>query len=318
VEPLPVVLDVGQGVQMVMPVSGEMDILGSLVLYLDSGIDSPHTRRAYKRHIKEAMQWLGCPCFAAISPKRLAEWRTALMGDGRGVATHKQALAGVRAFLSWAAAFGGLTLNQAALDMALRLPKGETKRPYVILNRDEVRRLVDAAERVRDRAVMMVMVGAGLRVAEVSALDIPDFQEGEEGWIIHVRAGKGNRDRLIPVDPEVVTSVEEYLLDTGRVHGGKGPLLLAEDRALGARESPRVSCQGIRKALGKAAQAARIAKRVTPHALRHTFAIEALRTHRDVVAVSKLLGHKDVRTTMIYLQHFELGELRAHVPHWDL
>ena len=119
-----------------------------------------------------------------------------------------------------------------------------------------------------------------------------------------VRRGKGRRDRQVPVQPEVSSLLLAYLAETARRLGDPGPLFRSHDRGHHLREQARLSTRAIgylvRQAMGKAGLAA---KAISPHALRHTYAIRALRAGGNVIAVPKLLGHASVATTQRYLDH---------------
>ena len=145
----------------------------------------------------------------------------------------------------------------------------------------------------RDRALLELGYGAGLRVSELCGLEIGDlhFPDG----LVRV-LGKGSKERLVPIGRQVIGAVSVYLnttrpaLDRGRT-GGR--LLL------NARGQPlsRVGAWGIVKAH---ARRAGITKRVTPHTLRHTFATHLLEGGADLRAVQEMLGHADLSTTQIY------------------
>ncbi|MEE8060725.1 MAG: site-specific tyrosine recombinase XerD [Gemmatimonadales bacterium] len=145
----------------------------------------------------------------------------------------------------------------------------------------------------RDRALLDLGYGAGLRVSELCGLKIPDLIL-TEGL---VRAfGKGSKERLVPIGRNVVGTISVYLhslrpeLDRGRTEGRV--LLNARGRPLS-----RVGAWGIVK---RAAERARISKRVSPHTLRHSFATHLLEGGADLRAVQEMLGHADLSTTQIY------------------
>jgi site-specific recombinase XerD len=164
--------------------------------------------------------------------------------------------------------------------------------------------------------LLAVLLGAGLRAAEVVGLDVTDLHDDPEGgMVIAVRRGKGRRDRQVPVQPDVSRLLLAYVAGTGRRLGDPGPLFRSHDRGYHLRERARLSTRAIgylvRQAMEKAGLAA---KAISPHALRHTYAIRALRAGGNVIAVQKLLGHASVATTQRYLDHLALAELRAAVP----
>jgi len=121
----------------------------------------------------------------------------------------------------------------------------------------------------------------------------------------------------VPIQPDLARLVRRYLASTGRRLGDSGPLFRPHDRGVPKRGRSETA-MGVR-ALGYVVQtvAARTGidgKRVSPHCLRHTFAVRSLRAGHDVESVRKLLGHRSLSTTQRYVDHLELGELRAAVP----
>lgn len=291
---------------------------GPLRAFLATAVDSIHTRRAYQRHVREAFRMMGCARVADLSPNGLVMYRAVLLEDGRGQATHAQALSAVRSFLNWCDALGGLPMPARTMEVILRVPQVTVVQPFVIASAPEIQALIEGAS-LRDRALILVMVGAGLRVGEVEHLDCSDLLEVEGGPAIWVREGKGKKDRIVPIEEEVKVAIHRYLIEDNRQVGIKGePLFLAQDRGVDSvtRATPRLSDDGIRKILRRLVLKATVAKRITPHALRHTFGMAFQRNGRDLNLTAKVLGHATVAPTLRYTDHLELEELRGHLPQW--
>ena len=107
----------------------------------------------------------------------------------------------------------------------------------------------------------------------------------------------------------------DYPAATERRLGDPGPLFRAYDRAIGKRDRKRLTTRALGYLVDRlAARTGLTAKALSPHSLRHTYALRALRAGANVIAVQKLLGHASVGTTQRYLDHLELGKLRAAVP----
>ncbi|MFL5475654.1 MAG: site-specific tyrosine recombinase XerD [Gemmatimonadales bacterium] len=155
----------------------------------------------------------------------------------------------------------------------------------------------------RDRSLLELAYGAGLRVSELCSLGLTDLLLTEN--LIRV-FGKGSKERLVPIGRSVIGAVSVYLhtmrpeLDRGK---SKGRVLL------NARGEPlsRVGAWGVVK---RAAERAGINKRVTPHTLRHSFATHLLEGGADLRAVQEMLGHADLSTTQIYT-HVDREYLRS-------
>jgi len=283
--------------------------------FLLSKLDSEHSRRAYARHLKEAFSIMGLGSLGELGAGRLVRYREVLMTDGRGEASHAQALYAVRSFFDWCADVAGLPVPARTVAQLLRVPKVEVVRPFTTATLAEVVRLVDAAS-PRDQALVLVMAGAGLRVSEVAALDATDVIEVDGQPALWVRKGKGGKDRIVPIAEEVSMALHRYLAAGSRRVDTPGPLFLAEDRGVIARGDDRLSHYGIRKALGRLVRSVAIAKRLTPHALRHTFGMEFQRRSKDSRKTAKVLGHSSERPTWRYTDHLELEELRACLPRY--
>jgi site-specific recombinase XerD len=176
--------------------------------------------------------------------------------------------------------------------------------------------LAAAAGHGRDRALLAILLGAGLRASEAVALDVADLRlDGSGGWYLHIRQGKGGRDRQVPLRAPVAAAVRAYLDATSRPLRAPGALFLAEDRAAATRPSRRMTPRALGHLVQKYVGPAAIeGKHLSPHSCRHTFALRALRSGSDLVAVSKLLGHAQVTTTQVYLDHLTMEDLRGALP----
>jgi integrase/recombinase XerC len=188
---------------------------------------------------------------------------------------------------------------------ALRGPKRAVRLP-AFLGKDEARRLLDAAsfpsaaEEARDQALFELLYGAGLRISEACNLDVGDVTPDGTGARVIVRQGKGRKDRIVPIGSKAWRAVEAYLpqraafLAAGRVPREPHALLLTRRAArLGPREARRRLAR--REALTGV-------KRVSPHALRHSFATHLLGEGADLRSIQEMLGHASLRTTQRYAQ----------------
>lgn len=284
--------------------------------FLAAAVDADHTRRAYRRHLHDALTRIGRPTVRDLTGADLAAWRGFVVASRLSPSSQAQALAAVRSFLAWAGSMGAHHLPGDTVRVALRTPRATVQKPYQVLTDAEVRALFTAATSPRDRALLAVLLGAGLRAAECVGLDGRDVREdGDGGTYLHVRQGKGRKDRSVPVQDDVARYLRTYLADTGRLLGYVGPLFLAHDRAVRGREGKRLSARAVGYRVQRlVGEAGIVAKQISPHSLRHTYALRALKRGGNVIAVSKLLGHASIATTQRYLDHLGLAELRAVVP----
>ena len=233
-----------------------------------------------------------------------------------------------------------LELSVGWLDGMVRA-KRPGRRPTV-MSREEVRRVL-AAMQGTPRLVAMVLYGSGLRLAEACSLRIKDV-DLDRGELV-VRRGKGGRDRLTMLPASLVPLLAEQVQRVQALHrrdraAGRGSVALPD--AL-ARKMPsavfhwrwqwlfpatrfyreEASARLVRhhlhesviqKAVANAAQAARVAKRVTCHTFRHSFATHLLEAGYDIRTVQELLGHRDVSTTMIYTHVLNKGGRGVRSP----
>jgi site-specific recombinase XerD len=179
------------------------------------------------------------------------------------------------------------------------------KRLPVVLNRKELGRLFEAAANLKSRAIMKTMYAAGLRVGEAVSLEPRDVDS--ERMRIHVRHGKGNKDRYTILTPS--------LLETLRVYwrAYRPTIVLFPMRGYN-----RPICRGsVQEAVRKARRAAGIAKPVTCHTLRHTFATHLLEAGTDLHTIRELLGHRSLDTTSLYL-HVATNALQSTTDAADL
>jgi site-specific recombinase XerD len=284
--------------------------------YLAAAIDSDHTRRAYRRHLTQAFAILGVETVADVHGAHLAAYRAAVATSSRSPAYQGQTLAALRAFLTWSRTMGAHTLPGELVKVALRTPTATVRRPYQVLAEPEVAAILVAAGTPRDRELLGVLLGGGLRVAEAVGLDVADVLTDQDGGTaLYTRQGKGRKDRTVPIQPEVAKLLRTYLDATGRRLGDLGPLFRAHDRAASKLPRGRLTTRAVASIVERCAEAAEIhAKAVSPHTMRHTYAIRSLRAGGNVVAVSKLLGHASITTTQRYVDHLAVAELRNAVP----
>ncbi len=275
-------------------------------LSLEAG-HSPNTIEAYQRDLRRLVEFAlskGVRAPADLSTAHLREFIYLLKDLGLSGATIRRNISAVRTWFAFLAAEGHVTRDPSD---RLETPKRWRTLPEV-LSVEEMSRVLESPkveERLawRDRALLELAYGAGLRVSELCNLALTDLLIGDG----LVRAfGKGRKERLVPIGRAVVSALSVYLhtirpmLDRG---ASQGRVLL------NARGEPlsRVGAWGIVK---KHAKQAGITKRVTPHTLRHSFATHLLEGGADLRAVQEMLGHADLSTTQIYT-HVDRDYLRT-------
>ena len=207
-------------------------------------------------------------------------------------------LASIRSFLKYLCREGVLERNPA---LSVVSPKLEQKLPF-FLNVDQANRAMDRVFRddaygFRDRAILEVLYGTGIRLGELVGLDRSSVDL--LGEVIRVR-GKGGKDRIVPLGREAVRALREYLIRREEL-GASGEEAADGGHALflnryGGRLSGRSVQNLVEKYLSDVAEAGK----VSPHALRHSFATHLLDAGADLMAVKELLGHTSLSTTQVY------------------
>lgn len=179
------------------------------------------------------------------------------------------------------------------LDIPERLPVVlENKEMQDILTQPDITTVLGR----RDRAILMLIYSTGLRVSEVCSLQMKDISRSEQRILI---SGKGGRERYVPLDPIVDEAIQEYLKSRNST--------ISE--LFVSKKSGSLTPRAIQLMVKKYAKEANIDKKVTPHKLRHTCATHLLQEGAHLVSIQKLLGHKSLTTTQIYL-HITIADLK--------
>lgn len=284
-------------------------------VFTETELISPATRRAYLGQLIRGAKLLGLEFALDIQMEHLMLLRKAVMDSPASPSSKSQMMAAWRGFMKWRCIRPIHGIPREDIDDLLQPPRAKVIRPYDVLSRAETTKLLEQAGTLRDCAILFVMLGAGLRAAEVVGLDCSDVRLDAEGEYFLLVHGKARRDRQVPVHQEVVDAILAYLSESHRKLGDGGPLFRAHDRARHRRDRRRLTTRALGFLIDSLTRACGLhGKKLSPHALRHSYAIAALRQGGNVVAVSKLLGHSQVSTTQKYLDHLELGELRKAVP----
>jgi site-specific recombinase XerD len=183
--------------------------------------------------------------------------------------------------------FFNVTLDRPELAKHLAFMHEPRKVP-VVLSPEEVARFLEAAPRIKYKAALSVAYGAGLRVSEVVSLKVSDVDS--ERMMLRVEQGKGRKDRHAMLSPVLL----ELLRDWYRIARPQGWLFPGQNPT-----NPMTTRQ-LTRACHVAARMAEIAKRVTPHTLRHSFATHLLEQNIDIRVIQVLLGHAKLETTALY------------------
>lgn len=245
------------------------------------------TQLDYVRAVRNFTRYLGrAPDTATVEDLR--NYQLHLVDHGTSPYTLNSAISGLKFFY-------GVTLGQPEL-MAKMQPVHLPRKLPVILNPDEVKRLIAAAGNLKHQTALALAYATGLRVNEVVALKVGDIDS--QRMTLRVEQGKGQKDRYAMLSPVLlerlrvwwrVAHAQGKMLDGGWLFPGQNPV-----RHLSARQ--------LNRAIHAAADEAGIDKRISMHSLRHAFATHLLEQHVDIRLIQVLLGHKKLETTALYTQ----------------
>lgn len=274
---------------------------------------SQHTLRAYLADLHElfahARNLLGERAPEALEPSHLStmvcrSYLASLHGRNDPASIGRK-LSAMKTFFRLLVRRKQITGSPVA---GLRGPKRRHHLP-AFLGKDEATRLLEpgagasAFEQARDQALFEVLYGAGLRISEACHLDLRDVVPEGAGAQINVRQGKGRKDRIVPVGSKAWQAVQSYLPMRDALLAERA----GEKRAVDAQAlflSPRglrLSDRDARRRLDQRELVTGV-RRVSPHALRHSFATHLLGEGADLRSIQELLGHASLRTTQRYAQ----------------
>lgn len=257
---------------------------------------SPHTVRAYVAAAGRLLAARGLADWEAVAGTEAHDLRrhlAARRAEGLGNASTARELSALRAFIRFARQHSGDPDPAAPRLRGPRLKKG-LPRP---VTPDEAVNITDLVETnaadgwigARDRAVLLLMYGSGLRIAEALSLKGRDASLGE----VLLVTGKGGKQRAVPVLPITRAAVADY------VQACPWPLSANEPLFRGAKGGP-LSAGMVQRAMAQARRALGLPETATPHALRHSFATHLLGAGADLRSLQELLGHASLGSTQIY------------------
>jgi integrase/recombinase XerD len=254
---------------------------------------APRTVEAYRRDLFALADWLERSP-ASVTTEELERYLAELRAAGLSGATIARRVASLRSFFRHLVLIGAADANPAA---DLDLPRRARRLPRV-LSPSEVERLIDAAagttpRTLRDRALVELLYGAGLRVGEAVGLDMGGVDLDQR---LVRTIGKGGKERVVPVGRQAVEALRRYL-GRGRPHLDRRH---RPELFLNAQGGPLTRAGAFLILRKLAAKAGLEPERVHPHLLRHSFATHLLEGGADLRSVQEMLGHADLATTELY------------------
>ncbi len=255
---------------------------------------SPNTVKGYVSDLATLAGY--ADTFDAFTLEALRTWLADALTAGRSRATLARRTAAARAFSTWAYRQGYIDHDAAA---RLKAPKVNRALPNVVRG-ERATELVEAdtaddahpAEHLRDRAMLELLYATGMRVGELTGLNLADIDLAR--GLARV-TGKGNKQRVVPFGREATLALNEWL-EFGRSELANGK---AEDAVFVGSRGGRIDQRQVRRVVERAGQRAGVSD-ISPHTLRHTAATHMLEGGADLRVVQEMLGHSSLQTTQIY------------------
>ncbi|MER2493267.1 tyrosine recombinase XerC [Catenovulum sediminis] len=261
---------------------------------------SEKTLQSYQRQIESSLKLVPIQSFSELDVDFVRTVLVQCQTRKLSPASIAQCLSALRAFCKFSIKQGWLQNNPVNLisapKAARRLPKN--------LDVDQIHRLLelppDASDlQVRDNAMMELMYSSGLRLAELSSLNVDDIHWQEKTLVV---LGKGKKERKLPVTQIALDKIKNWLNIRLRMIKHEKDALFVSSRG------NRLSDRYIRELMRKAGVEQSISQHLNPHKLRHSFATHMLESSQDLRGVQELLGHKNLSTTQIYT-HLDFAHL---------
>ncbi|OAR59774.1 tyrosine recombinase XerC, partial [Vibrio parahaemolyticus] len=255
---------------------------------------SLHTQRNYKQQLETMAQHLaemGLKDWSQVDAGWVRQLAGKGMREGMKASSLATRLSSLRSFFDFLILRGEMSANPAKGVSAPRKKRPLPKN----LDVDEVNQLLEVNEddplAIRDRAMMELMYGAGLRLAELVSVDVRDVQlrSGELRVI-----GKGDKERKVPFSGMATEWVGKWLRVRGDLAAPGEPALFV------SKLGTRISHRSVQKRMAEWGQKQSVASHISPHKLRHSFATHMLESSNNLRAVQELLGHENISTTQIY------------------
>ena len=258
---------------------------------------TPNTVCSYIRDIRQYAEWLQrCTGIglAESSQEQIREYLQYLQDQGKSGATASRALASLKNFFAFLVSEGQIEHSPAVGD--IRVQRGEKKLPQILTGKEVELLLAQPscidAKGCRDKAMLELMYATGIRVTELIDLNVEDVNL-ELGV---VKCGDSKKSRVIPLYPAALRALGAYIKDvrSAMLADPSDPALFVNVNGI------RMSRQGFWKILKYYQGKAGIEKDITPHTLRHSFAVHLLENGADLGSLQELMGHSDISSTQMY------------------
>ena len=259
---------------------------------------SPHTIKAYSGDLAIFNKYVGCKSWGAIDHIAIRGFLSQLYERGLSKTSVARALAAVRSLFHWLAQEGLVQQNPAALVSTPKIPKKLPRVPTI----EEMNSVLEgdlpevAAFPERDRLMMELLYGCGIRNSELVGINLDDVRLSADAVLIR---GKGKKERIVPFGPAVRQAHKAYMPAREKVLASQKTTSSA--LLLNLRGS-RLTTRSVGRIIKKIAVAKGLPSDVHPHTLRHAFGTHLLEEGADLRAIQEMLGHERLATTQRYTQ----------------
>jgi integrase/recombinase XerC len=259
---------------------------------------SPHTIKAYSRDLANFAAYAGSRGWKEIDHIAVRGFLSQLYDKGLSKTSVARSLAAVRSLYRWLAREGMVEQNPAKLVATPKLPKKLPRVPTI----EEMNSVLDgqmpevAAFPERDRLMLELLYGCGIRNSELTGINVDDVRLSAEAILIR---GKGKKERYVPFGASAKSALSAYIPERGNALAAANkntPALLIN------RRGGRLTTRSVGRIIKKIAVAKGLSPDVHPHTLRHAFGTHMLEEGADLRAIQELLGHERLATTQRYTQ----------------
>jgi len=249
---------------------------------------SPNTLSSYKRDLVRFDKYLKdnkVPSMINVNRSIISAFITVLSSFGLNAASIERSIAAIKSFFGYLIREGRIRTNPTS---DIKLPQKSKKLPKA-LSMLEARNLVEAAKDPRDKAMLELLYGAGLRASELTSLTLNDVNL-DVGFVKCF--GKGGKERIVPIGNSAVSAIKQYVR-SGREKLDSKTLFLDN-------HGNKLTRQGLWFIVKKYVRSSGVRGSASTHTLRHSFATHLLEGGADLRSVQEMLGHSDISTTQVY------------------
>jgi len=281
-----------------------MELLQKFLNYLEIEKNaSPHTLSNYKRDLEQFIAACGGIALSQVNTNKARAWLAQFHGKGYQKSTRNRKLSALKTFFKYLVREGYVAVSPVA---GISGPKKDKKLPS-FMDQKQVVSLIEAPDEgsatgIRDKAIMELLYSSGIRVSELSGLNLSDIDFISES--IKVR-GKGKKERIVPIGKPAALVINKYLRERKNMKfssrkSDADEIKNSREAVFVNRFGTRLNVRTIERIVIKYTRKGALSGHLTPHSLRHTFATHMLDAGADLRSVQELLGHESISTTQIY------------------